>query len=222
MDRSRWANLYGEATDFVPLLWHRRSLTDHNSSTQFQTVLFFYFPYERDTSLKFPDCYKNQFVSILKRRCVDRIISKKPSTLLQKYIFYIITSLLKNLYVKDTYIYAYKICSLVLNWIFCRIWYLCIIYVYFIEKHNKCRIFLTLDIVVDGCRWYVNAIDVACLLMIIPQLLDLSTTVSKLLIYFNINHVNDAPARQPSTSPSSPSTSHLLYSAPPHCHCCDS
>jgi len=37
--------------------------------------------------------------------------------------------------------------------------------------------------------------------MIIPQLLDLSTTVSKLLIYFNINHVNDAPARQPSTSP---------------------
>lgn len=31
--------------------------------------------------------------------------------------------------------------------------------------------------------------------MIIPQLLDLSTTVSKLLIYFNINHVNDAPAR---------------------------
>lgn len=38
--------------------------------------------------------------------------------------------------------------------------------------------------------------------MIIPQLLDLSTTVSKLLIYFNINHVNDAPARQPSTSPS--------------------
>jgi len=35
--------------------------------------------------------------------------------------------------------------------------------------------------------------------MIIPQLLDLSTTVSKLLIYFNINHVNDAPARQPST-----------------------
>lgn len=40
--------------------------------------------------------------------------------------------------------------------------------------------------------------------MIIPQLLDLSTTVSKLLIYFNINHVNDAPARQPSTSPLSP------------------
>lgn len=74
---------------------------------------------------------------------------------------------------------------------------------FFTEKtvHNKCCTLLTLDIVVDGCRWYVNAIDVACLLMIIPQLLDLSTTVSKLLIYFNINHVNDAPARQPSTSP---------------------
>lgn len=43
--------------------------------------------------------------------------------------------------------------------------------------------------------------------MIIPQLLDLSTTVSKLLIYFNINHVNDAPARQPST-PSKPPPFH--------------
>lgn len=50
--------------------------------------------------------------------------------------------------------------------------------------------------------------------MIIPQLLDLSTTVSKLLIYFNINHVNDAPARQPSTSLSPPSPARLPRATP--------
>lgn len=37
-------------------------------------------------------------------------------------------------------------------------------------------------------------VDPAYLLMIIPQLLDLSTSDWSQLIYFNINHVNDVPA----------------------------
>lgn len=53
-----------------------------------------------------------------------------------------------------------------------------------------------------------HRIDFTYLLMIIQQLRDLSTTVAKLLIYFNINHVNDAPV--PSLShPSLRSTTRL-------------